>query len=172
MANEPQQPQNQPQTPQTPVPPTTPYEQQPVSQQYFAQPEAAPVQYVVAAKSLKGKGGWLAFFMIIAALASLGYATQFISSIQNNDVTTVIFSPILFVFALAAVILIALEKKIAKWVYIAFWSVSLIFGIVSGAVAGSSASSIATAAIVQLIILVFVTLYFVTSKRVKETLIK
>ena len=29
------------------------YEQQPVNQQYFAQPQAAPVQYVVMAQSLK-----------------------------------------------------------------------------------------------------------------------
>jgi hypothetical protein len=39
-----------------------PYEQQPVNQQYFAQPQAAPVQYVVMAQSLKGVKGWLAFY--------------------------------------------------------------------------------------------------------------
>lgn len=162
----------QPQQPQQPVAPNTPYEQQPVSQQYFAQPQAAPVQYVVAAKSLKGKGGWLAFFMIIAGIASLSYAAQFINSFNNNDVMAVISSRILFAFAIAAVILIALEKKIAKWVYIAFWAASLIFSLISGAVAGADATTIATAGVIQLVILVFVTLYFLTSKRVKETLIK
>ena len=47
-----------------PVEQNVPYEQQPVNQQYFAQPQAAPVQYVVMAQSLKGVKGWLAFFMV------------------------------------------------------------------------------------------------------------
>ena len=45
-----------------------PYEHQPVNQQYFAQPQAAPVQYVVMAQSLKGVKGWLAFFMVCLAI--------------------------------------------------------------------------------------------------------
>lgn len=166
---QPQQPQNQI---QEPVAQTTPYEQQPVSQQYFAQPQGAPVQYVVAAKSLKGKGGWLGFFMVIAGLASLGYAGQFINSFNNNDVLAVICAPILFAFAIAAVVLTALEKKIAKWAHIGFWAASLVVSLISGAVSGADATSIATAGVIQLIIVVFVALYFVTSKRVKETLIK
>lgn len=158
---------------QQPVPPTTPYEQQPVSQQYFAQPQAAPVQYVVQAQSLKGKSGWLAFFMVIAGLASLGYISMFFTDgIANKDVTAMIFSPLLFAFSLAAVILIALEMKIAKWVYIAFWATTVVYTTVTSIVAGNEATEVASTTVVGLVVLVLVSLYFITSKRVKETLIK
>jgi len=76
---EPQQPQYAPQPDPNaqygpaPQPQNTPYEQQPVSQQYFAQPQAAPVQYVVMAESLKGVKGWLIFFDIFTCTSNLGY---------------------------------------------------------------------------------------------------
>lgn len=159
--------------PQQPVPPTTPYEQQPVAQQYFAQPQAAPVQYVVAAQSLKGKGGWLGFFMVIAGLASLGYVSMFFADgVTNGNIAAMIFAPLLFIFSLAAVILIALEMKIAKWIYIAFWATSVVYTTVSSITSGNDVTQVASGTIVGIVILVLVSLYFVTSKRVKETLIK
>ena len=164
----------QPQTnyqPQEPVAPTTPYEQQPVAQQYFAQPQAAPVQYVVQAQSLKGKSGWLMFFMIIAALSSLGYASVFFKSLSDGNIVDTIFSPIMFVLALTALTLIALERKVGKWAYIGFWGMSFIYGVVAGFADGEELTKIATTAVVTLVVLGIVTLYFITSKRVKETLI-
>jgi hypothetical protein len=177
------QPQPQAQQPQyqsqEPVPQNTPYQQQPVAQQYFAQPQAAPVQYVVAAKSLKGKGGWLAFFMVLAALASLGYVTMFFNAFSTQNIPDLIFAPLMFALALACVILIALEMKIAKWLYIGFWATTVVYSTVSSIVNpsplipdDSRIAQVLSGLIGGIVGLVLISLYFITSKRVKETLIK
>jgi len=169
MAKAPEQPQYQS---QQPVPPTTPYEQQPVAQQYFAQPQAAPVQYVVQAQSLKGKSGWLGFFMVMAGLYSLAEVGIFFNSFATGRIVDTIFAPILCIAALAAVTLIALEMKIAKWVYIGFYVAACLYNDISAAVSGVEATSLASIVTVNIIVTVLVALYFITSKRVKETLVK
>ena len=170
-------PENNQQPNQAPVTPDPKHAQQPVNQAemasgYFAQPQAAPVQYVVQAQSLKGKGGWLGFFMVVAALYALAEIGIFFSSFTTGRVIDTVFAPILCLAALAAVILIALEMKIAKWVYIGFYVAACIYNDVSAIIAGSSTSQIATVITVNLVVTIFVALYFVTSKRVKETLVK
>lgn len=152
-----------------------PYEQQPVQQQYFAQPNAAPVQYVVQAQSLKGNHGWLGFFMIIAGLMALTYAGLLVNAFSSlNDasaIITAIFSPILLVAAVASVALIAMEKRIARHVYIGFAVLVLLYNITTTATTGNG-TAIVSGALVGGIWLTFVILYFITSKRVKETLVK
>lgn len=172
MADKPQQPAQPQYQSQEPVAPTTPYEQQPVAQQYFAQPQAAPVQYVVQAQSVKGVGGWLLFFAIIAGLAALGYIGIFFASFAENKIVDTMFAPILFGLALASVTFIALEKKLAKILYPTFWAVSVIYSITTSIVAGTEAVTVASAAVTGFVIAGLVGLYFFKSKRVKETLIK
>ena len=45
--------------------------QEDANQQYFAQPSAAPVQYVVMANSLKGVKGWLAFLTVLMGFGGI-----------------------------------------------------------------------------------------------------
>ena len=100
-----------------------PYEQQPVNQQYFAQPQAAPVQYVVMAQSLKGVKGWLAFFMVCLAIDGVCSVGLFFTSLLNlsdpSAVVSVIFMPIIAVLTTVAVVLINLQKKLGKWLAVA-----------------------------------------------------
>ena len=153
----------------------TAYNDQPVQQQYFAQPNAAPVQYVVQAKGLKGIRGWLAFFMIMAGFIALGYAGIIINSIDNlpstSAIINVIFSPIILAAALAAVALIAMEKKVARPAYVAFSVILLLHSVVSSA-ATEDTSSVIAGILTGGVWLSFVALYFMNSKRVKETLVK
>jgi len=158
----------------TPAPTQTPYEQQPVQQQYFAQPNAAPVQYVIAAQSLKGNRGWLLFFTIISALAALGYVGITIaafSNISTDSIAEIIFAPILFIGAVASVVLTSLEKKIAKYTFIGFYALAYIYQIISVAIKGADAASLISSVMIGGLWVLFVSLYFLTSKRVKETLI-
>ena len=99
------------------------HEQQPVNQQYFAQPQAAPVQYVVMAQSLKGVKGWLAFFMVCLAIDGVCSVGLFFTSLLNlgdpSAVVSVIFMPIIAVLTTVAVVLINLQKKLGKWLAVA-----------------------------------------------------
>ena len=158
-----------------PTPAPTPYEQQPVQQQYFAQPNAAPVQYVIATQSLKGLRGWLLFFTVISGLAALGYIGITITAFSNvsaDTIAEVIFAPLLFLAATASVVLTALEMKIAKYTFIGFYAVAYLYQIISAAVKGADATSLITSIMVGGLWVLFVSLYFITSKRVKETLVK
>ena len=106
-----------------PQPQDTPYQQQPVNQQYFAQPQAAPVQYVVMAESLKGIKGWLAFLTILMGLGGILFTLVFFGSLLDIStaagVVSVIFAPVVAILSIAAVILINLQKKIARYFSIA-----------------------------------------------------
>jgi len=159
----------------TPEQQQVPYEQQPAQQQYFAQPNAAPVQYVIAQQSLKGMRGWLLFFTIVSGLAALGYVTMLVSTFADFSVektADVIFLPLLLAAAVASVVFVALEKRIAKYVFIAFYGVAYLYGIISNAVMGMDVAALVSAILVGGLWVLFVTLYFLTSKRVKETLVK
>lgn len=153
----------------------TPYNQQPVQQQYFAQPHAAPVQYVVQAQSLKGVRGWLGFFMVIAGLLALSFTGMLITATTNFEsslIADVIMLPLMIGAAIASVATIAMEKKIARLIYIGFGAILLLYSILSSAVRGAEAETIIGSILTGGLWLTFVALYFVTSKRVKETLVK
>jgi hypothetical protein len=159
----------------TPAQQQVPYEQQPVQQQYFAQPNAAPVQYVVAQQSLKGLGGWLLFFTIVSGIAALSYAGLMVAAFSNfsaDQAANVIFFPILFAAAVASVVLVALEKRIAKYVFIGFYGAAFLYQIISNAILGLEAAALITSMLIGGLWVLFVSLYFLTSKRVKETLVK
>jgi hypothetical protein len=165
-----------------PVSQQAPYQQQPVNQQYFAQPQAAPVQYVVMAESLKGVKGWLLFFTVCFALSGISYIYSFFMSMVVMDgassIITLIFAPILAIAFLTTVVFIALEKSLGKWLAVGTLGFGALYGVVSNIVllAQSGASVgvplIISSIIVGLVIQGLLILYFFASRRVKETLVK
>ncbi len=168
-----------------PAPAETPYEKQPVNQQYFAQPQAAPVQYVVMAPSLKGVKGWLAFFMVILAIDALIYVGVFFNSLLNLSVATSVISaimaPVIVALSISAVVTINMQKKLGKRLAIATYLVTLLHSVINiivttVGVPGNGFDT--TTGIVnaisgltsQVIVSGLLCLYFCASKRVKETL--
>jgi len=188
-----QQPQQQPQyAPQpdpnaqygpAPQPQNTPYEQQTVNQQYFAQPQAAPVQYVVMAESLKGIKGWLAFLTILMGLGGILFTLVFFGSLLDIStaagVVSVIFAPVVAILSIAAVILINLQKKISRYFSIASYMtgaayLSVLQIVLSASEPSSDSNNVTTCiAVVALFLLTgaLMSLYFILSRRVKETLV-
>lgn len=179
------QPQAQPEQPAVygpaPAAPFTPYQQQPVNQQYFAQPQAAPVQYVVMAQSMKGLKGWLLFFAICFAISGLTFIGYFFNSMQSLDsassVVMLIFAPLLAIAYITSTVFIAMQKKLGKWLAIGSLGLATIYGIISlivGFASGVGATNVAvlvSAIITQLVVEGLLMLYFFTSRRVKETLV-
>lgn len=169
-----------------PAPAETPYEKQSVNQQYFAQPQAAPVQYVVMAPSLKGVKGWLAFFMVILAIDALIYVGVFFNSLLNLSVATSVISaimaPVIVALSISAVVTINMQKKLGKRLAIATYLVTLLHSVINiivttVGVPGNGFDT--TTGIVnaisgltsQVIVSGLLCLYFCVSKRVKETLV-
>lgn len=166
-----------------PQPQYTPYQQQPVNQQYFAQPQAAPVQYVVMAESLKGIKGWLAFLTILMGLGGILFTLVFFGSLLDIStaagVVSVIFAPVVAILSIAAVILINLQKKIARYFSIASYMtgaayLSVLQIVLSASEPSSDSNNVTTCiAVVALFLLTgaLMSLYFILSRRVKETLV-
>ena len=173
-----------------PVPKDTPYQQQPVNQQYFAQPQAAPVQYVVMTQSLKGIKGWLMFFMILFVLQAIAYISVFFSSMNNLSsaagVIAFIFSPFIAISAAITVVLISMNKKLGRWTAITTIGLTAVssiilsivgFAVTSGSRYGSyyaenrSVTTLISGIVITILCAAFVSLYFVRSRRVKETLV-
>jgi hypothetical protein len=184
---QPEQKPEQPVQPQqnfgpAPVDPNTQYQQQPVNQQYFAQPQAAPVQYVVMAPSLKGVKGWLLFFTICFALSGIGYISLFFASMTDlsspSAILSLVFSPLLAAGSLATTVLIAMQKKLGKWLAVGTLGLYALNGVINSIVAFSSGTSsestapaLLSAIIIGLVMEGLFMLYFFVSKRVKETLV-
>lgn len=166
-----------------PQPQDTPYQHQPVNQQYFAQPQAAPVQYVVMAESLKGIKGWLAFLTVLMGLGGILFTLVFFGSLLDIStaagVVSVIFAPVVAILSIAAVILINLQKKIARYFSIASYMtgaayLSVLQIVLSASEPSSDSNNVTTCiAVVALFLLTgaFMSLYFILSRRVKETLV-
>ncbi|AGL62441.1 membrane protein of unknown function [Candidatus Saccharimonas aalborgensis] len=156
--------------------------QQPVNP-YFAQSQGAPVQYIVASQSLKGIGGWLLFWVIILGLAGVGYITLFFAALTNLDspsaIVMAIFAPFLAITALGAVVSISMQKKLGKLAAMAYIGVAVLYSVINAIVSfaagtGGSSSNIATlmGSIVGTIVFGgLMILYFIQSRRVKETLV-
>ncbi|MGB2686878.1 hypothetical protein IPP92_03040 [Candidatus Saccharibacteria bacterium] len=166
---------------QPPAAEQPPVQQQPVNP-YFAQSQGAPVQYIVASQSLKGIGGWLLFWVIILGLAGVGYVTLFFAALTNLDspsaVVMAIFAPFLAITALGAVVFISMQKKLGKLAAMTYIGVAVLYSVINAIVSFASgvgsSSNIATlmGSIVGTIVFGgLMILYFVQSRRVKETLV-
>lgn len=158
--------------------PNTPYLQQPVQQQYFAQPHAAPVQYVVQAQSLKGLKGWLLFFVIWTGFSALSLGSQLPWAYELHGAAVhKIFIPILLIVSVAAIATTAMELRIAKWIFIGLAIGWFLYYVLTAIDASADLAMVGDSAVTTVVITMglfagFVTLYFLTSKRVKETLVK
>ena len=167
--------------------------QQPVDQQPIAQQPQAPqqpgvpyqppvqVQYVVSQQSLEGLGGWLMFWVVVFSLSGIGYITTFFNSIQYGGTAAatlaLIFTPILAGLYIGSVVLIALRKKLGKWLSIGTLAISALYITIGIIVAVSEASRVEIAAVVGSILVNIVlhglfALYFIVSKRVNLTLVR
>ena len=181
-----QQPQPMMQTPMQPQPQMQPQTaSQPMPGQY-AQPQQ-PMQYVMMQQSLKGVGGWLMFFIIWFGIVALSDIALFFVAMMNlslpSNVVSMIFTPILAGGYIASLVLLSMEKRIAKilsWITI---GVSAVYSIVNMIVLFAAGGVDSTGERVTVFTLLsFITLsvavhslmalYFVLSKRVKETLVK
>ena len=183
---QPQQPyMQQPPQPMTQAPMQPQMASQPMPGQY-AQPQQ-PMQYVMMQQSLKGVGGWLMFFIVWFGLVALGQIAMFFVSMMDlslpSNVVSMIFTPILAGGYIASLVLLSMEKRIAKilsWITI---GVSAVYSIVNMIVLFAAGGVDSTGERVTVFTLLsFITLsvavhslmalYFVLSKRVKETLVK
>jgi hypothetical protein len=162
---EPQQPQPQPQ----PMP-------------YQGQPAPQNVQYVVQEQSLNGLGGWLAFWMTIFTLSGLIFIVAFFGAIENGveesaSVLLMVFAPILAIAYITSTVLIALRKKIARWVSVGSIGLATLYSVISVIVAASEADDMPITGVVagiltSVVLSGLMALYFIVSKRVAQTLIR
>lgn len=147
-------------------------------------PVAAPVQqiqYIVTEKSLKGIGGWLIFWMILFALAGIGYISIFFNTLGSSSgsaITTLLFAPILAIGFVTSVVLIAMAKKLGRVFSIVTLGVSALYSVVNILVAASNTyfktepGTIIGGILISLVVFGLTILYFVASKRVQQTLVK
>ena len=152
-----------------------------------ANPAQPQIQYVTITnqKSLDGLSGWLTFWLIIFSLGGISFITAFFSTIFSLDmmntsigVITAIFAMPLAITYLLSVVLIALHKKFAITTSIAAFGIATLYISINIIVTAVEASSyeasnigITVGAIITTILVngLFV-LYFLLSKRVKQTL--
>lgn len=151
-----------------------------------AAPEApAPVQYVLTKKSLDGVGGWLVGWLIwLVVLLVLGIS-GFFSALNasggefSNGILVgvyLFFWPLIILSAVAAIICIAMRKKLGKLLSLANIAITGLFWVVGVSTAHLSAtdSSVTRPAALCLVIVLcsLQALYFFQSERVKQTLTK
>lgn len=163
-----------------------PVDQQPIQQQpQVPQQPGVPyqppvqVQYVVSEKSLEGLGGWLIFWLICFALSAILYIGAFFGAIDKagsgaSFALVLIFSPIIAGLSIASIILIALRKKLGKWVSIGTFGASALYFVISVIVNLDTIGDRIGATIAGLLIVLLIhglfALYFIVSKRVQLTL--
>ena len=187
MEDQPPTPEQQPVSTPTeqPVAAPTPVEQpapQPPQPQFAPQQPQQQVQYVVSQQSLEGVGGWLIFWLIVFILMGIGYIMAFFSGIESGgteatDILLMIFSPLLAIGAIGSATTIALRKKLGVWLSIGTLGLAGLYTILSIIVSASQNRYTSMAVTVGAVLasLVFsgaMILYFVASKRVKQTLTK
>lgn len=168
---------------------------QPATEQPVHTPQ--PVQYVMMEKSLKGVGGWLIFWIVIFALVAIGYIWAFFASMLSLSsavsILALIFAPILAAGCIASVVLISLQKRLGRLITLVTLGVSALYMTINSIVSyivvndyvrssydsyGSYTSPsksipiLIAGILVSLLIHGLVALYFILSRRVKETLVK
>ena len=135
------------------------------------------------AESLKGIKGWLAFLTVLMGLGGILFTLVFFGSLLDIStaagVVSVIFAPVVAILSIAAVILINLQKKIARYFSIASYMtgaayLSVLQIVLSASEPSSDSNNVTTCiAVVALFLLTgaLMSLYFILSRRVKETLV-
>ncbi|OYX43292.1 hypothetical protein B7Y94_01945 [Candidatus Saccharibacteria bacterium 32-49-12] len=169
--------QSEPQQPVDSAPQHTPSVDQPVEQQYFAQPQAAPVQYVVAADSLKGVKGWLLLFVVSFALIGLTFIPVFFAAFTNFSLLNLTLAPVIAILSTLSAVFISIQKRTGKWLAIGTLVALALYTVISRVIVfmesqvRDHAATLVSSIVVSLVIYGLLVLYFLFSKRVKETLV-
>lgn len=152
---------------------------QPPLQQTDQQPQ---VQYVVSQQSLEGLDGGLALWLVLFALTGIGFISAFFGALQHTDgsagnIALLVFAIPLAVLGILSTTLIALRKKVAKWVSIATISVSALYFSLNILISTIDSPNVeyaivAGSVLTTLIIHGFGILYFCISKRVQHNLVR
>lgn len=163
------------QQPTTNQPAEAPAPQAPVQQ-------PVQTQYVIQEQSLNGLSGWLAFWMVIFTIGGLGFIVSFFGAIETGteepaSVLLMVFAPILAIAYITSTVLIALRKKIARWVSIGAIGLAGLYSAINVVISASEASEMPVTGIVAgilttLVLTGLMALYFIVSKRVHQTLVK
>ena len=96
---------------------------------------------------------------------------------QPENVISLIFSPILVVLAICAVVFIVMQKRLGKWLAVATIATAGLGNVANAVVIYASGRSgvevpeFITGIVTMLIVEGLVILYFFASRRVKETLV-
>jgi len=160
------QPQNSNDQTQTNVPQSQPQQMQP-------QP-----QYIVQAKSLDGLGGWLIFWLIVFGINGISYVALFFAAIdaggsENGSVLTMILGLPLAILFFAALATVAMQKKIGRTLSIAAIVGGGLFLAIMSVIEGNDSLALTVSSVLTIMIGAgLFSLYFVASKRVKQTLVK
>ncbi len=148
--------------------------QQPEWQPQVAPTEAQKPQYVITQQSLRGVGGWLLFWVIIFALMGIGSITKFFTAVSSSPTNFVdlIMSPIAAIVTIAAVVYIIMQKKLGRPLAIAALIITTLQSIIEQLMKPQENYTATISTIVVAIVITgLFSLYFVQSRRVKETLI-
>lgn len=132
------------------------------------------------AQSLKGVRGWLMFWVVIFALAGIGYISIFFNSmglsLDGAGIVKMVFAPILAFASIATVVLVSMEKKLGKYLALGTLGAMALYAIITSIIDPTSSSDgpakMVGAILISLVLYGLWMLYFVVSKRVKETLVK
>lgn len=127
-------PENQQNTSENPAPEATP---QAVPNNAQPQPPTSQqpvVQQVVVEKTNVGVGGWLMFFVICLGIAAFSYLMLFftalaalVSSPNANNIFSVLMAPVVAGTATAAIVMIAMRKKLGKWLAIGTYAAGFLY---------------------------------------------
>lgn len=169
------QPKETPPTSPTPAPvPEAP--QQPVAPQpqVITAPEGQQVQYVVAKKSLEGLGGWLAVWLVVCGLGGAGYIGAALSG-GESGLGSSMPTPLLFILGVVyftTAVLVALRKRYGVWASIGSLAFGSLVTIVTTLTDSVGTTNTGSTVVVNVLLTVLFSLYFLRSERVKLTLTK
>jgi len=150
----------------SPPPPPPPYA-----------PPGFPQQavYVVQHQTKYGVGGWLAFFVVMFVLGALTHLGLFFALFDADraPVDDLIFNPLIGLLCVASVVLIAMKLELGRIAAIATIAATWSYGVVNilaadGGTAAARVGGIVTSAVFA----GAVSLYFVQSDRVRQTLVR
>lgn len=152
---------------------------QPIEQTTQQPPQQIQYVNIINQKSLDGIGGWLLLWLILFAICGIGYITMFFLAISGTEpamhqLYTIILSPLIGIGSILSAVLIGMRKKYAKLVCVATLAINLIYFIINIIADPKGESFAITAGTVSSFLVIYglFILYFMVSKRVKQTLIK
>ena len=159
----------------TTTPVTPPVAAAPVEPQVAPQ-VGQPAQYVITQQSLRGIGGWLAFWIVIFALIGIGCITRAFGANDSAESPTAIdtlFNIVMGAGFLATTVLLAMQKKLGLMAAYGSLALAALYSVINALVNTDDKQPgyIVGNIIGSLLVYGLIALYFKHSRRVKETLV-